>query len=144
MIARRKETRGSVLLEFALGGTAVLLILFAILDAAGVFQASSLAASAARAGTQYALSSPERAADLAAIAAAAKASAPSGAAEAAVSRFCACGTEPARVDCGASCARGSKQTYLQVAVSTAPPTFLAALGWPVGRKVEASSIVRVE
>jgi Flp pilus assembly protein TadG len=126
---RRARQRGNALIEFSL--MAVVLFMFAcgVADFGRLPALAILASGAAEAGIQYGALSPAHYGDLPGMHdAAIQATGNYPGATAVASQFCACSVGGSHVDCPATCATGSPETYVQVVV-TIPYTSILRYPW---------------
>lgn len=142
----KSNQKGSVLIEFALSSTVLLLMFFGIVDFSRLFYTSNVVANAACAATQYGALSPAHYGDFAGMqnAALQDAGNPAGMVVNAT-QFCACSIGGSQVPCPADCSGGgSAETYIQVTVSMPFTGTLSYPGVPQTIQVSTTSAVRVQ
>lgn len=143
--SKRNSQRGSVLVEFALSSTLLLLLFFGIVDFARLFTTAQVVMDAATAGTQYGALSPAHWGDFDGIHANALASAQNPADMTVTpSQFCTCSIGGPQISCPATCPGGTAATYLRVDVTEPFSTTIAYPGLPSVMTVTRTSIVRLE
>lgn len=143
---RRGRERGSVLIEFALSSTVLLLFFFGIVNFARLFTAREIVEAAAAAGTQYGALSPAHNGDFNGMQNAATADEPNAPGlSATASQFCTCSIGGAHLSCPATCDGGTAaQTYIEVDASLPFTATLTYPGTETTTTLTATSIVRVQ
>ncbi|HLJ49917.1 MAG TPA: TadE/TadG family type IV pilus assembly protein [Bryobacteraceae bacterium] len=140
--------RGSVILEFAVASTVLMLMTFGVIDFARVFYTANVVDSAARAGTQYGMQSQAHidfsGMQTAAYNDAGYAAGNSAGFSATATQFCTCSIGGASVDCNSSCGSSALEKYIQVSTSMPFSTLLSIPGLPQTINQTATSTIRVQ
>ena len=143
--SKRRREGGNAMMEFALVGSLMFLLMFGVTDFARMFSSANVVASAARAATQYGMMSPAHYGDYTGMqnAGLADAQNPTGLTVTAT-QFCACSIGGSHTTCPATCTTGSNQTYIQVTASMPWSTAFNFPGVPHTNTLTSVSVVRVQ
>ena len=114
-------------MELALLLPLVMLMLTGTMDFSRVLSLAQEVSSAAAAGAKYGIQSTARSTDLAAMQTAAVNDSDLPGITATAARVCRCSSDYAAINCVASCASGSKMTYVEVSTQA---TYTSLMTWP--------------
>jgi Flp pilus assembly protein TadG len=136
--------RGSSLVEFALTAPLLLLLMAGVLNYGIALRTAIAVSDAARAGAQYGSMTPDNAADVAGMQAAARNAAPTLTdITASAVRSCKCANGSA-VSCTGSCSTGSMLTYVQVTTSATAPNWFSYTGLSFTGAVSSTAVMRAQ
>lgn len=142
---RKRRQGGNAMMEFALAGSVLFVVMFGVADFARMFSSASVVASAARAGTQYGMMSPAHYGDYTGMQNAALADAQNASGlTITATQFCACSLGGTHTTCPATCSTGSNETYIQVTASMPFSTSFSYPGVPSTNTLTTTSVVRVQ
>jgi Flp pilus assembly protein TadG len=141
---RRRNARGSAVVEFALTAPLLLLLTAGVLDIAMLLRTAASAADAARSGAQYGSRSSVAASDTAGIRAAALNASPGiSGLTVTPAKACRC-ADGSAVSCSGNCASGSMRVYVQVTVQSTAPTIFRYADLPFTGEVTSTASMRVQ
>lgn len=144
-LRRRKNQTGSVLIEFALGFTSLVMLGVTALSFGLAVQRSIMVADAANAGALYGANTSYAATDIAGMAQVvmnAGAGVPN--LTAAASYWCKCTPTGSVVDCTSSCGTDQPLYYVQVTASATYANFFQYLGLPGTFTLKSVSIMQAQ